>query len=255
LSVDGGATYELLETSTGGSPSNSVAIRVPHLPSRFARIEVVPSDLALAGSDRSDSLFTVQADVTLFFLRTAGGEGGVELTWDTEPKVARDGLAGYRLYRLNPGEEGTGVRIGPALLDEPTYRDAEGRPGQTYRLTAVNGLGSEIEVGRVTFQAPFAGLRVWPMPARAGSALHISWFAPLGSLGLPASDLDVSVYDVTGRRVATLARGQLASEAGLIQVDWDLRDASGSDIGQGVYFVRAVAPSVGFSAKEKVIVR
>jgi len=255
LSVDGGATYELLETNTGGSVSNGVAVRVPHLPTRFARIEVVPSDPTVFGSDRSDSLFAVHADVTLFFLRTAAGDGGVELSWNTEPKVSSDGLAGYRLYRLNRGESGLGRRIGPALLAEAAYRDPDGRPGHSYRLTAVNGFGTEIEVGRVSFHAPFAGLRVWPLPARSGSPLHLAWFAPLGSLGFPASDLDVSVYDVAGRHVTTLAHGQLASEAGLVQLDWDLNDAQGREIGCGVYVISASAPSVGFSAREKVIVR
>jgi hypothetical protein len=98
----------------------------------------------------------------------------------------------------------------------------------------VNGLGAEIEAGRIAFEAPFAGLRVWPSPARAGNPLRVTFFAPLGSLGLPASDLSVAVYDVRGRRVKTLAEGQIAPAAGLIQISWDLRDERGGAVGGGV---------------------
>jgi flagellar hook assembly protein FlgD len=46
----------------------------------------------------------------------------------------------------------------------------------------------------------------------------------------------LSVFDVTGRRVRTLAGGELA--AGEHRVPWDGRDQSGRSAAAGAYFVR-----------------
>ena len=41
-------------------------------------------------------------------------------------------------------------------------------------------------------------------------------------------DLDVAIYDVTGRRIATIARGPVAaSSGGVVSLAWDGRDAGG----------------------------
>jgi hypothetical protein len=49
--------------------------------------------------------------------------------------------------------------------------------------------------------------------------------------------VDVSVYDVTGRRLVTLARG--LHPAGATRIAWDGRDALRGRVPAGVYFVRA----------------
>jgi len=71
---------------------------------------------------------------------------------------------------------------------------------------------------------------------------------------LPASDLTVSIFDLRGRKVATVVEGQMATEAGLVNLDWDLLDASGRPVGSGVYFVRALSPSAGLQLERKVVV-
>ena len=48
-------------------------------------------------------------------------------------------------------------------------------------------------------------------------------------------DVDISVYDVTGRRVKTLANGVLGP--GRHDVAWDGRDASGLHVRRGMYFI------------------
>ena len=54
-------------------------------------------------------------------------------------------------------------------------------------------------------------------------------------LDLPvASIASVTLYDVSGRAVRTLADGRL--EAGSHLKSWDLRDASGAAVGNGIYF-------------------
>ena len=63
-------------------------------------------------------------------------------------------------------------------------------------------------------------------PVRGGAQLR---------LDLPvAADALVTLYDVSGRAVRTLADGRL--EAGSHVKSWDLRDQSGAAVGNGVYF-------------------
>jgi hypothetical protein len=61
-------------------------------------------------------------------------------------------------------------------------------------------------------------------------------------LALPAAaDAAVDVFDVRGRRVASILSGALP--AGYHSVRWDARDGTGRRVGSGVYFVRALAGS------------
>ncbi|MBI5837450.1 MAG: hypothetical protein HZB25_09415 [Candidatus Eisenbacteria bacterium] len=53
------------------------------------------------------------------------------------------------------------------------------------------------------------------------------------------SDVDVGVFDVTGRRVATLFRGRLA--AGSHPFGWDARVSEGAYASNGIYFARATS--------------
>ncbi len=59
----------------------------------------------------------------------------------------------------------------------------------------------------------------------------------------------VTVYDVRGRRVATLAEGEHG--AGIHTVSWDGIDASGNALPSGMYFVRLEA--AGLSSVRKVV--
>ncbi|MCH7761985.1 T9SS type A sorting domain-containing protein [candidate division TA06 bacterium] len=73
------------------------------------------------------------------------------------------------------------------------------------------------------------------------------------SLLLPRSlDTDLSVYDLTGRRVATLTDGRL--EAGRYSFTWDGRDSSGREVSSGVYFYRLTAGDYT-STKKLVLLR
>jgi WD40 repeat protein len=64
-----------------------------------------------------------------------------------------------------------------------------------------------------------------------------------------AADVEVGVYDVTGRRVATLFRGPLA--AGSREFTWNGAVSGGDRARNGVYLYRAVTP--GASASLKVV--
>jgi flagellar hook assembly protein FlgD len=51
--------------------------------------------------------------------------------------------------------------------------------------------------------------------------------------------VDAAVYDLAGRRVATLSQGDLP--AGHHELFWDARDSSGARAAPGIYLVRALA--------------
>ena len=60
------------------------------------------------------------------------------------------------------------------------------------------------------------------------------------SFALPeASNVEVAVYDVSGRRVAFIERGR--EEAGVINRSWDGKDDLGRPLASGVYFLRLTA--------------
>ncbi|MEZ5064004.1 MAG: FG-GAP-like repeat-containing protein [bacterium] len=71
-------------------------------------------------------------------------------------------------------------------------------------------------------------LRVTPNPFASESAVSFALPAP--------GDVKLSVFDVAGRSVATLAQGR--REAGAHRVTWDGRNASGGSVPSGVYFYR-----------------
>ena len=59
--------------------------------------------------------------------------------------------------------------------------------------------------------------------------------------------MDLSVFDVTGRRVRTLVDGRM--EAGRFDVEWDGRDEGGRRTAPGVYFVRLQSSDFGATRK------
>jgi len=54
-----------------------------------------------------------------------------------------------------------------------------------------------------------------------------------------AADVELTIFDATGTRVATLARG--VYPAGATDVRWNGTDADGNRVGSGVYYYRLVA--------------
>ena len=141
-----------------------------------------------------------------------------------------------------------GTRVGDELIVATSYHDAVGSAGDTYRLIAVNGLAEELELGRVTVAGVVTGLQAWPMPLPAGSELQVRFMAPQAAPGYPATDLEVGLYDLAGRRVATLARGPQAT--GVVSLRWSPRGAAGP----GIYFLRVTAPSAGVKLQKRVVV-
>lgn len=79
---------------------------------------------------------------------------------------------------------------------------------------------------------------VYPNPARAATV----------AFALPRRDnVELAVFDLAGRQVATLASGSYAP--GLHTKEWNGRDAAGNLMGSGVYFMRLRVGSVVYSLR------
>ncbi len=188
LSVDGGVSYERIAASAGGAATNSIAVRVPHTPSRFARVRIAPHDASLAGFGQSDSTFTIQTSIALLGLSVASAPQGVIVSWRTDPGPAD--LASYTLER----EADAAHWITVATTRDTSVADPSGSASAHYRLLATNGLGETIQVGE-TAGGPGLALAAYPQPLRTGGALTVR-FTAAGAAG----DTDVSVFDIRGRR-------------------------------------------------------
>jgi len=225
LSVDGGATWQLQQAGLAGG---SHRLTVPHAPGRFARFRIdraVPRSLAVS------DLFSIESSVSLLSLAAAPRpDGGAELRWRSDP--GPEDLAGYRVERGDASAPG-GWRALVPLTRATSHHDPGGGAGTRYRLFAVNGLGESLLLGEVSV-APERPLAAWPQPYRNGD-LQVS-FGVLGAVGGGPGFADLSLYDVAGRHLRTLASGAFA--AGFGRARWDGRDESGRAVRAGVYFLR-----------------
>ncbi|MFH1279243.1 MAG: FG-GAP-like repeat-containing protein [Candidatus Eisenbacteria bacterium] len=246
LSVDGGASYDLLKGGAGGSESNSIPLLVPHQPSRFALIKVTSSDPSIGGEDPSDSLFTIDASVTLLAFKagpTEDGTSGALLSWETDP--GPEELSGYKLEMRSAGSSLWSTLV--SLTRNNSHHHREGGAGTHYRLTAVNGLGEEMMLGEVGLR-PIDPLSAWPLPYRQGN-LSI-FFATHGGLGGGEGRAEVDIFDIRGRHIKSVARGEYT--AGVQTATWDGRNEKGRKVSTGTYFLRAT--SAGQCETRKVVV-
>ncbi len=160
--------------------------------------------------------------------------GATHLHWgeNREPD-----LAGYRLYRGSAA----GFVPGPGNLvvaqPDTGYADV-GPAGSYYKLSAVDVHGNESAFSLLTPSSTtgvgpavpgvLALALASPNPGHGGASLRYS---------LPqASEVRLTVYDLAGREVRVLARGEAA--AGDHTARWDGRDEFGGAVNAGMYLVR-----------------
>ncbi|HET7250945.1 MAG TPA: hypothetical protein VFI79_13930 [Gemmatimonadales bacterium] len=225
LSTDGGLTYSTMATGVGGG---RYQLTVPNVGSdaKYCKVKItraVPKSVAV-----SDSFFTITAYVSAgVFSITLGDEGsGAWLQWTSDPAPAD--LAGF-IVRAS-GDEAAWQTVMP-LARVTQYFDPAGREGEYYRLYSVNNAGTEQLIGQERLAAPRM-IRAYPVPfGKAGLTVELHLAA---KAELPA---DVAVYDIAGRRIATILHGQVTSARTL--VPWNGLDAAGLRCRNGVYFIRA----------------
>ena len=161
---------------------------------------------------------------------------GVDLLWAVDRgshvdgfNVYREDAAGGRLFAGNEvmlGLEG----------DEAVFRFVDGaapRSGATYWLGARACSGAEAMIGpiRVSGAAPAAAAGsfvVSPSPVR--DAARFEFAVPR------RGEVELEIYDVAGRRVATVFRGTL--EPGRPSLEWNRTTEQGQPAAPGVYFAR-----------------
>jgi len=157
--------------------------------------------------------------------------GRVDLNWEAPEASASD----LRLLAEGAGRSWTppfhetlpgrfsATDLDPALAGGGSFR---------YELQQHDGEGGWVLLRSETLLLDAAPLRTelyepWPDPLRSNANLRFS----LREAG-PAR---LSVFDVRGRRVATLSEG--TRPAGPSALAWDLRDGKGRDLPAGVYFL------------------
>lgn len=98
-----------------------------------------------------------------------------------------------------------------------------------YITAVVNGIEVTTTTGVDVDLHPRFGLsQPWPNPASTSVTFRLQ--------ARPDSQVEVDVFDVSGRRVYGW-RGR-AGGAGERTIEWNLRDFNGSDLQSGIYFVR-----------------
>jgi len=167
-------------------------------------------------------------------------KNGVELLWAVERGAHVDGFNVY-------SEDAHGARVfvgNEAMLglngDEAEFRFVDASAGaahageSTYWLGARGCSGPEAVIGplRVSAAAP-ASATFRASPSLVRDATRFEFDVPSGG------DVQLDVYDVTGRLVASVFHGRL--EPGAASLEWNRSSAHGSPAAPGVYFAKLQA--------------
>jgi hypothetical protein len=123
------------------------------------------------------------------------------------------------------GGRGTGGSTGGSTGGEP-ISGGGGTVGST-----TSGRASTLGAGTADANGGLdAGQLERPVPNPFTTGMHMAYV-----VGESGDHVDISVYDITGRRVKSLADGVLGP--GRHDVAWDGRDASGARVRRGMYFI------------------
>jgi hypothetical protein len=179
---------------------------------------------------------------------TSLGGGAYRLTWAANPEPD---VVAYIVYRdtaavFMPGPDKVAAQITPPATswdDTPAMscyylvvaRDADGHVGGYSDLleTDITAVGDD------ELPTALALTAVVPNPFNPRTTVHFA---------LPAAGgVTLTVFDLRGRRVRTLLRGELT--AGRHEVEWDGRVSGGGEAAAGVYLLRLEAGGQARSVK------
>ena len=193
------------------------------------------------------------AAVTLESFTAKPHDGNVVVAWKAAIEVDH---AGYNLFRVeDAGGDAAYAKLNRALItgrSPYSYVDGDVKAGTAYKylLEAVDLTGHKEQFGPVRAKLPagtkhvFALAQSYPNTARDSATIKFSL--------AEAGDAALAVYDLSGRRVATLASG--AAAAGEREIVWNLTDDGGAAVPPGVYIYRLQAPG-GTAARRLVVAR
>ena len=159
------------------------------------------------------------------------------LVWDPAPETD---FAYHTVYGSNIAVLDSSAVLIAQTIDPNSDVSASLHP--YYHVTTLDHAGNESEAASVLNSAVDS-----PVISRAplSFAVHAPRPNPFRNqttvdFDLPqAQDVGLSIYDVTGRRIRTLARGTHA--AGSHRISWDGRGDDGQRVSAGVYFARLQA--------------
>lgn len=172
---------------------------------------------------------------------------GIELSWRTSSST---GFLGFVMYRETEGNPDL-VRLHEGYLGPSIrrYLDRTVVPGTTYQyyMDVIYDEFGALAGGSASATARPSLILTQnsPNPFRPGTVIGYA---------IPAATyVELLVFDVAGRRVATLVDG-VVSPAGYHEVAWDGSSDAGREVPSGVYFYRMTAAGKTFTQK-MVIVR
>jgi hypothetical protein len=247
LSRDGSAgPYVTLVSGIANSGSYLWAVELP--PGTDCWLKVVASDAAgNTGSDTNDVAFTIKdiATPTLLSRFTAlPVASGIELRWQFSDPGSFGTVTVERALR----SDGPWAAVDVELQDESDVNIALDRNAQSgstywYRIAASMD-GMRLTFGPIEATAgevivDFALSRPLPNPTSGGTT-RVDFAIPRDSR------VSLSLYDMQGRRAATLVDALLP--AGRHQATWN-GTAGGRLAPAGIYFVRMQAPGVNLTRR------
>jgi len=173
-------------------------------------------------------------------LDSQGGDAGLFQVLDERPGRL---LIGNGLVAGNPVS-------GSGLLAELTFRlrdrrlanDARFDLQQAFLAGGVNDVRRVVAVESARIQpSAFALGLAYPNPFNPSTHIDFSLAAE--------TTVRLVIYDVLGRTVRTLVRGDESLPAGFYSVAWDGRDAAGREVSNGLYFYRLTTLSFSHTGK------
>jgi hypothetical protein len=205
--------------------------------------ENICNEMSMCSTTEVDFIFEPVA-VMLQGFAAKGGPEGVELSWEL---AGVDGDVSFSVSRRD-ATGGYFDELGSIEIerDGDTYTciDTYAEPGESYVYRVDYELDGETAVLFETdvVQTPAAPLTLHQnVPNPFNPSTEISYYLPA------SADVLLEVYDVTGKRVATLERGR--REKGLHVVTWRGMDDAGRSAQSGIYFYRLGAGKEVMSKK------